>query len=52
MTTEFGDGLMNLKILVLNTNKLSAFLRPGSNLFHLMIVGGKNKFLERLWFVL
>ena len=50
--TEFGDGCMNLTILVLKANKLSAFLRPGSNLFDPVIVDGKNKFFKRLWFVL
>ena len=43
---------MNLRILVLKNDKLSAFLRTGSNLFHSMIVGGKNEFLKKLWFVL
>ena len=43
---------MNLRILVLKSDKLSAFLRPGSNLFHSIIVNGKNKFLKKLWFVL
>ena len=43
---------MNLRILVLKSNKLSAFLRPGSNLFYSMIVDGKNEFSKKLWFVL
>ena len=43
---------MNLRIIVLKSDKLSAFLRPGSNLFHSMIVDGKNEFLKKLWFVL
>ena len=44
---------MNLRILVLKkTDKLSAFLRLGSIFFRPMIVDGKNKFLEKLWFVL
>ena len=43
---------MNLRMLVLKSDKLSAFLRPGSNLFHSMIVDGKNGFLKKLWFVL
>ena len=43
---------MNLRILVLKSNKLSAFLRPGSNLSHSMIVDGKNEILKKLWFVL
>ena len=42
---------INLRILVLKTDKLSAFLRPVSNLFHSMIVDGKNKFLKKFWFV-
>ena len=49
---EFGDGGMNLRILVLKTDKLSkAFLRPGSNLLYL-ILDGKNEFLKKLRFVL
>ena len=43
---------MNLRMLVLKSNKLSAFLRPQSNLFHSMIVDVKNEFLKKLWFVL
>ena len=43
---------MNLRMLVLKYDKLSAFLRPGSNLFHSMIVDGKNEFLKKLWFAL
>ena len=43
---------MNVRMLVLKSNKLSAFLRPRSNLFHSMIVDGKNEFLQKLWFVL
>ena len=50
--TEFGDGRINLRMLVLKSNKLSAFLRPGSNLFYSMIVDGKNEFLKKLLFVL
>ena len=42
---------MDLRILVLKSNKLSAFLRPGYNLFHSMIVDGKSKFLKKLWFL-
>ena len=41
-----------LKDISLKKRQLSAFLRPGSNLFHLMIVDGKNEFLKKLWFVL
>ena len=48
----FGDGRMNLRMLALKSDKISAFLRPESNLFHLMIVDGKNEFLKKLWFVL
>ena len=43
---------MNLRILVLKSDKYSAFLRPEFNLFHSMIVDGKNKFLKKLRFVL
>ena len=43
---------MNLRILVLKSDKPSAFLRPGSNLFHSMIVDRKSEFLKKLWFVL
>ena len=43
---------MNLRILVLKTDKLSAFLRPGSNLLHSMIADGRNEYLKRLWFLL
>ena len=43
---------MNLRMLVLKSDKLSAFLRPGSSLFHSMIVDGKNEFLKKLWFAL
>ena len=34
---------MNLRILILKTDKLSAFLGPGSSLFHSMIVDGQNE---------
>ena len=44
--TEFGDGRMNLRMLVLKSEKLSAFLRPGSSLSHSMIVDGKTNFEE------
>ena len=40
---------MNLRTLVLKSDKLSAFLRPGSGLFHSMIVDRKNEFLKKLW---
>ena len=43
---------MNLRMLVLKSDKLSAFLRPESSLFHSMIVDGKNEFLKKLWFAL
>ena len=29
-----------------------SFLRPGSNLFHSMIVDRKNEFLKKIWFAL
>ena len=51
MQTEFGDGRMNLTILVLKADKLSAFLRLGSNFFHPMIVDGKNESLGNFWFL-
>ena len=35
---RIGDDRMNLRILVLKTDKPSAFLRAGSNLLHSMIV--------------
>ena len=43
---------MNLRMLVLKSDKLSAFLRPGSKLPHSLIVDKKNEFLKKLWFVL
>ena len=43
---------MNLRMLVLKSDKLSAFLRPGSSSFYSMIVDGKNEFLKKLWFAL
>ena len=43
---------MYLRMLVLKCYKLSAFLRPGSSLFHSIIVVGKNEFLKKLWFAL
>ena len=43
---------MNLRMLVLKSDKLSAFLRPGPSLFHSRIVDGKNEFLKKLWFAL
>ena len=43
---------MNLRMLVLKSDRLSAFLRPGSSSFHSMIVDGKNEFLKKLWFAL
>ena len=42
---------MNLRVLVLKRDKLSSFLRPGSNLFHSIIVDGNNEYLKNLWFV-
>ena len=43
---------MNLRKLFLKSDKPSAFLRPGSSLFHSIIVDGKNEFLKKLWFAL
>ena len=43
---------MNLRMLVLKSDELSAFLRPGSSLFHSMLVDRKNEFLKKLWFAL
>ena len=43
---------MDLRILVLKSDKLSTFLRPGYNLFHSMIVDGKREFFKKLWFFL
>ena len=43
---------MNLRMLVLKSDKLSAFPRLGSSSFHSMIVDGKNEFLKTLWFAL
>ena len=39
---------MNVRILILKSDKLSAFLKPGSNLFHSIIVDGKNEFLKKV----
>ena len=36
----------------LKTKKLAGFLKSGSNLFHVMIADGKNKFSKKLWFAL
>ena len=33
-------------------DKVSAFLRPESKLFHSMIVDGENELLKKLWFAL
>ena len=46
------DGHMNLRILVLKTDKLSTFLRPASNLLHSIIADGKSDFLKKLWLIL
>ena len=43
---------MNLRMLVLKSDRLSAFLRPGSSSFHSMVVDEKNEFLKKLWFAL
>ena len=40
------------RTLVLKTDKLSAFLRSGSRLFHSMKVNGNNKFFKKFWLVL
>ena len=45
---DFGDGRMNLRILLLKTKKLSDFLRWGSRLFHSIIPDGKKEFLKKL----
>ena len=42
---------MNLRVLVLKRDELSSFLRPGSNLFHSIILDGNNEYLKNLWFV-
>ena len=44
MTTEFGDGCMNLRILFLKTDKFSAFSRPESNSFHSKMADEKKSF--------
>ena len=38
------DGRMNLKVLVLKTDKLSAFPSPGFNFSHSMIVDAQIEF--------
>ena len=43
---------MKLRMLVLKSDKLSGFLRPGCSLFYSMIADGKNEFLKKLWFAL
>ena len=43
---------MNLRMFVLKSDKLSAFLRPGSSLFHSTIVDGKNELFKKFRFVL
>ena len=43
---------MNLRMLVLKSDKFSAFLRPGSSSFYSMTVDGKNEILKKLWFAL
>ena len=52
MTTEFGDGCMNLRTLFLKTDKFSAFSRPESNSFHSKMADEKNIILKKLWLVL
>ena len=41
---KFEDGRMNLRILLLKTEKFSDFLRWGSKLFHAIMGHGKNVF--------
>ena len=48
LQTEFGDGRMNLWILLLKTKKLSDFLRWGSKLFNSVMVAGKKVFRRML----
>ena len=48
---EIEDARMNLKILVLRTEKLSDFLRRRSTLFHSIIEDEKKELLKKLWFV-
>ena len=48
---EFKAGCMNLRILVLKTEKMFDFLKRGSKLFHSTIVDGKKKALKKLCFV-
>ena len=43
---------MNLRILLLKTEKFLGFLRLGSRLFHSIIVDGKKRFLKKLCFML
>ena len=43
---------INFNILVLKTDKVLAFLRRGSILFHSIIVDGKKEFLKKLRFIL
>ena len=43
---------MNLRILLLKTEKFSGFLRLGSRLFHSIIVDAKKRFLKKLCFML
>ena len=47
MTLEFGVGHINLKILVLRPDRISAFPRPGPTLSHSIILEGKHKFLKK-----
>ena len=44
----FGEGRIKFRILFLKALKLSEFLRSGANLFHSVIVDGKNEFLKKL----
>ena len=43
---------MNLRILLLKTEKFSGFLRLGSRLFHSITVDAKKRFLKKLCFML
>ena len=47
LETEFEDGRMNLRILVLKTEKLPDFLKRGSKLFHSVMVDVKTEFLKK-----
>ena len=42
---------MNLRILLLKTEKFSGFLRLGSRLFHSIIVDGKKRLLKVVFYI-